>query len=190
MSASRGYIPRTFLQRLGVSKVRPAWFVLFLAAVVTAAIWAGALVLLLFIARLFGTGGTGAISSWGPLSWLEGYLLLWDMAVLWYHVVYLVGHRLGSWDEGRAGGRRLEVWGGPLFMALTATARLLWLVMKYVAAPMLPLLLAATFRQTTGIESAPVDLLCMAVLAYPAAVLLAYAARAIVARSRGTAREA
>lgn len=190
MSASRGYIPRTFLQRLGTSKARPAWFILFLAAVATAAVWAGALVLFLLLTQLLVADGSGTISSWGPLNWLGGFLLLWDMAVLWYHIVYLVGHRLGSWDEGRAAGRRLEVWGSPLFMALTATARLLWLVMKYVAAPMLPLLLTATFRETTGIESAPVDLLCMAVLAYPAVVLLAYAARAIVARSRGTAREA
>lgn len=75
-------------------------------------------------------------------------------------------------------------------MALAATARLLWLVMKYVAAPMLPFLLAATFRQTTGIGSAPVDLLCMAVLIYPAVVLLVYAARTLVTHARGTAREA
>ena len=190
MSASRGYIPRTFLQRLDVSKGRPAWFVLFLAAVATAAIWAGALVLLLLLAQLFGSGGTGVISSWGPLNWLGGFRLLWDMAVLWYHLAYLVGHRLGRWDEGRTVERRLEVWGGPLSMVLAATARLLWLVMKYVAAPMLPFLLAATFRQTTGIESAPVDLLCLAVLAYPAAVLLVYAVRTIVARSRGAAQEA
>lgn len=184
MSASKGYIPRTFLQRLGVSKTRPAWFVLFLAAVTTAGIWAGALILFLLLARLFLGNGLGPISSWGPLNWLGGFLLLWDMAVLWYHVVYLIGHRLDGWDEGHTVEHRLELWGSPLFMLLAATARLLWLAMKYVAAPMLPFLLAATFRQTTGIEDAPVDLLCMAVLIYPVIVLLVYVARFLVVRAK------
>lgn len=48
MGASRGYIPRTFLRKLGADGARPAWFVLFLAAAATAAAWAGALVLLVF----------------------------------------------------------------------------------------------------------------------------------------------
>lgn len=189
MGASRGYIPRTFLRKLGADGARPAWFVLFLAAAATAAAWAGALVLLLLLAQSLAAGGAAA-PSWGALGPVGGFLLLWDMAVLWYHLVYLASYRLGLWDEGREGGLRFEVWGGRLFVALATTARLLWLVMKYVAAPMLPFLLAATFRQTTGIGSAPVDLLCMAVLIYPAAVLLAYAAKALVARSRGAARKA
>ncbi|OUO34006.1 hypothetical protein B5F84_08320 [Olsenella sp. An290] len=49
MGASRGYIPRTFLRKLGADGARPAWFVLFLAAAATAAAWAGALVLLCLV---------------------------------------------------------------------------------------------------------------------------------------------
>lgn len=187
MGASRGYIPRTFLRKLGAGGARPAWFVLFLAAAATAAAWAGALVLLLLLAQSLAADGAAA-PSWVAPGPAGGFLLLWDMAVLWYHLVYLVSYRLGLWDGDREGGR-LVVWDGPLFMALATTARLLWLVMKYVAAPMLPFLLAATFRQTTGIGSAPVDLMCLAVLLYPALVLLAYAIRSLAARAGRPARE-
>lgn len=180
MSASKGYIPRTFLQRLGVSKARPAWFVLFLAAVTTAAIWAGALILFLLLTQLFVTDNPGPISSWGPLNWLGGFLLLWDMAVLWYHVVYLVGYKLGSWDDDRVVERRLEVWGSPIFMLLAFTAWLLWLVIKYVAAPMPPLVLPSLL----GLDRSITEPLLITVLLYPVAILLLYAARSLVMRAR------
>lgn len=102
MGASRGYIPRTFLRKLGADGARPAWFVLFLAAAATAAAWAGALVLLLLLAQSLAAGGAAA-PSWGALGPVGGFLLLWDMAVLWYHLVYLASYRLGLWDEGREG---------------------------------------------------------------------------------------
>lgn len=153
MARQRGFFPNFFLEAVGVSETRPAWFIMLLAAMATAAVWAGGWVAF-YVAGQSMPSWTG--DPLGPGTLVAMLLLFWAIAVPWYHVVYQLGYgrtRLNN-EESEAKETRWEVWGGGvLFWAAYLMLRLVWAVLKYVAAPFIPIVLADALRDVPRWET-------------------------------------
>ena len=143
---------------------------LFVAALYTGALFGGA--------SLIETSGSPVSSSQSlPLL----FLVIWDVTIIWYHIVYLVEYRI---DRGR--GERytttethVEVWGTSdtlLFWSILRVLRpILWFALKYLVAPLLPLMLVLTLGESPDVSPILSNTLEWGVLLYPVFVLLAYA---------------
>lgn len=187
MGRFKGLIPTTFLQRIGVTQMRPAWFVLFLASIATSALWALACMLATYLASI-------SPPFAGVSRFLNGYvvsfLFLWDISVPWYHFAYLLWYRFGSNAEPVATERHVKVWGSPFFTLMIAMYKILWVAMKacvkYVIAPMIPLMLFLAAEDYLQLPASFSNALFVTFLLYPAIVLLAYVLRRLILPHKGT----
>ena len=166
MTRYKGLFPRLFMDRMGGSG-RPAWFVLLLAAMASAAayvvVWAA------IVALVWSQGRMG----YSPAVVAFCLAFIWAESTLWFHAVYLLRARLGN-VEG-AVERRFEVWGGPVFMLALFLIKAMWLAIKYFAAPLVPFMLVIELHNVPVVGPAICNALCVALLLYPAACVLFYA---------------
>lgn len=143
MTRQMGFFPSFFLKALGVSERRPAWFVLFLSAMATAALYT-----LCFTAlALLGSRDESFVSSLVPAQMVLTVLFIWAEATLWYHLVYVVRYHWAGADE-TVGETRVEVWGSTYVMLVLLVLKWLWFVFKYAVAPLLPLFLVIALQRS------------------------------------------
>lgn len=149
MSRLRGVVPRFFLRHFGANGRRPERFVLLLAAMASATVyavaWVAAIVLLLPLDELL---GTPAALLFPPI--------LWGSATLWYHVAYLSQCRR---DPREAVRQERQDTGEPtlrvevhyyssydyLILLIRIIVELIVLMLKYIAGPFVPLLAVLEF---------------------------------------------
>ena len=166
MTRYKGLLPRLFMDRMGGSG-RPAWFVLLLAAMASAAayvaVWAAIVVFVWSQGRM----------GYEPAVVVFCLAFLWAESTLWFHAVYLLRGRLGSTES--AVGTKLEVWGGPVFMFALFLIKAMWLAIKYFAAPLIPFMLVIELRNVPVVGPAVCNALCVALLLYPAVCAVVYA---------------
>ena len=172
MARRMGFFPSFFLRTLGVSERRPAWFVLFLSAMATAALYT----LCFTVLALLGSRGGSTISSLAPAQIVLTVLFIWAEATLWYHLVYVVRYHWAGTDQ-TAGETRLEVWGSASVTLVLLFLKWLWFVFKYAVAPLLPLFLVIALQEIPGTGPMLRDATCVAFLLYPVACIVVYLVR-------------
>lgn len=165
------FFPNFFLEAVGVSETRPAWFIMLLAAMATAAVWAGAWVA--FFALLQSTPGWTGEKFQLPM-FLLMFLLFWAISVSWYHVIYLWGLRKERYDEP-ATETRWEVWGSLPFMIILFIVKIMWVIAKYAIAPFIPMIIADGLRSIPTVGGALANVAIIVVVAYPLIALALYA---------------
>ena len=167
MAKKRAFLPNLFLRSVGVSETRPAWFVMLLAAMVTAAVYVAAWIA---FALFLITQGT----EWkmGPAVTAILVAFIWGEATLWYHLVYLAQWRFSN-DEERPE-RHVEIWGDLIFMAILALLKLIWICLKYIMAPLIPCMLVFELLKIPGIGDAVCSIACILLALYPVFGVAAY----------------
>lgn len=172
MARRMGFFPNLFLETLGVSERRPAWFVLFLSAMATAVLYTICFVVI----ALLGSQGRNSFSSLSVVQVVLTILFVWAEATLWYHLVYVVRYHWAGADE-TVGETRVEVWGSTYVMLVLLVLKWLWFAFKYAAAPLIPILLVIALQEIPGTGPALRDAACVAFMFYPVACIAAYLVR-------------
>lgn len=173
MHSMKGLVPRLFLTQIGVDARHPAWFVMLLAAMVSGAVYSAAwLVAMLFLPTVSLSAGEPV--PVGVVALLT--LTMWGTSTLWYHVLYLVWYRRSrTAGTGMGVESHYSVWGGPLSMILVLLAKMVWMLLKYVVAPLIPFMLVVELRSIPGIGAAICNVACVALTLYPVIALACYA---------------
>ena len=165
---TKGLVPRYFLMRFGVDEQRPAWYVMFLAAMASGAVYATAWLAVMILLPFFSTSG-GSIPA---VMVILLTLTLWGSSTLWYHLLYLVWYR-----RSKAAGPKPEtetsysVWGGLVFMFVILLLKLMWVLLKYICAPMIPFMLIVELRNIPLVGTAVCNIACVALMLYPLIML-------------------
>ncbi|WP_019238288.1 MULTISPECIES: hypothetical protein [Enorma] len=174
MAHLKNFFPNLFMKSVSVSATRPPWFVLLLAAMATAAVWAGAWVLLMLLLQQATEADAG--NALQPGMFIAMFFLFWALAVPWYHIIYLWSLRTTHGNETPdTTETHWEVWGSLPFMIVLMLIKVFWLVIKYVFAPFLPLLIADSLRMVPTFGNALANTAIVLVAAYPLIALAVYA---------------
>ena len=164
----RGFVRPFVAQVLGVSSERPFWIVLYVAAVLAAAIYATSL-----MAIAMGGGNVGA----GPFEMVIGFAFFWAIGATWYHVVFMRDY----FSDGERAEADVVI---EFHSVLWTLLRPFLIVLKYAAGPLIPAAIAFNVYEDLG--GGPIGtLLVCALFIYPVAVPIAYALYRI--RLRGKA---
>ena len=172
MARRMGVFPNLFLETLGVSERRPAWFVLLLSAMATAVLYTICFVVI----ALLGSQGMNSFSSLSVVQVVLTILFVWAEATLWYHIVYIVRYhwtRMGESSEGS----RVEFWGSAPVIIVLLIFKWLWFAFKYAVAPLIPIFLVIALQEIPGAGPALRDATCVAFMFYPVACIAVYLVR-------------
>lgn len=165
-------MPNLFLTAFGTNGVRPIWFVMLLAAMASSAIWFVALTAITHTSPL-------TLQGYSTFQNIFGCVFLWSEATVWFHLVYLVQVHLNNDAE-----RQVEVWASPIGMLIMFFVKAGWIIIKYVAAPMIPIVLVSELGDILGIGDVLFDIASILFLLYPVCGIAVY----LVQRRRMTAR--
>lgn len=172
MARRMGFFPNLFLETLGVSERRPAWFVLLLSAMATAALYAACLAAI----ALLGSRSRGGPTPLAPAQFAFTILFIWAEATLWYHLVYVAKYHWEGMGE-TVEERHVEFWGSAPVMLVLLTLKLLWFAFKYAVAPLLPIFLVIVLQEIPDIGPVLRDATCVVFILYPIACATLYLLR-------------
>ena len=160
--------------RFGVDERRPAWYVMLLAATASGTAYAAAWLAAMILSPAFSASGEPLPAVMIALI----ALTMWGSSTLWYHLLYLVWYRRASAEGAEPGAETsYSVWGGPVFMLAMLLLKLLWVLLKYVFAPIIPFALIVELRNVPVVGVAVCNVACVALMLYPLIALGVHAAR-------------
>lgn len=168
MPSVRCFVWDFLLNTCPVSIKNPLWMKTFVAALISATVYAA------LAGGFFCYASLNTSGSFNPFS----FVLLWSLATSWYHLIYYIDYRRAMMErEGELTRSRISIYIIPVpLLALILGAA--FFLAKLLAGPLIPYVLLAELRELCShllLANLLTYVIEYAMVGYPAIILIKYA---------------